>query len=226
VSPARRQAVTASLLGGRLGTGLLTLGALASVPAGVAAAPHPAPAAGLVDVRTVAPGVVVDLRYATTGNFLGEAVYPPDTACLLLDATARKLARVNEALAKRGYALKTWDCYRTSAAQQRFWEKLPDPRFVADPARGGSRHERGVAVDVTLVDREGREVPMPTGFDDFSERAARDWAGASPEVAAHRALLRQTMEAGGFRGIRTEWWHYEDPEQPPAANASTGKTAK
>lgn len=170
-------------------------------------------AAKLVDAKTVVRGLEVELKYATTDNFLHEAVYPADTACLLRPATAAKLARAQERLRVQGYGLKVWDCFRPLSAQQLFWAKVPDPRFVADPAKGGSRHGLGVSVDVTLVDGEGRELPMPTRFDDFSKRAARDWDGASAEGTRNRDLLRQTLEAVGFRGIRTEWWHFDDEER-------------
>lgn len=160
----------------------------------------------LVDVAELAPGVRLELRYATSDNFLHEAVYPC-ARCLLRRPAAEALARAQQALAAKGLGLRVWDCYRPPAVQRKMWALVPDARFVADP-RKGSVHGRGGAVDVTLVDAGGKELPMPTGFDDFTPRAAAA-APASPEAARNRAALREAMEGAGFVGIRTEWWHFD-----------------
>ncbi|MGC3999711.1 MAG: M15 family metallopeptidase [Anaeromyxobacter sp.] len=165
----------------------------------------PAAVPQLVDVTTVAPGVRLDLRYATPDNFLHAAVYPC-ARCLLRRPAAEALARAQAWLEQRGYGLLVWDCYRPPAVQREMWRRVPDARYVADPARG-SVHNRGGAVDLTLVDASGAPVVMPTPFDDFTPAAAPD-APASPEAAANRKLLREAMEAAGFGGIRTEWWHF------------------
>ncbi len=180
-----------------LGASLLAAGAAAS----------PASSGGaLVDVHDRAPGVVLDMRYARPENFLHEAVYPC-ARCLLREDAARAIAKAQEALHARGLGLVLWDCYRPPAVQQAMWAKVPDARFVANPKKG-SVHQRGGAVDVSLVDSEGHLLEMPTAHDDFSSRAAAD-APASPEATKNRATLREAMEAAGLTGIRTEWWHFD-----------------
>lgn len=184
------------------------------------AAPDPGgdEAAELVDAAGLVPGLIVDLRYATPDNFVGEAVYPPEARCLLREPVAEALARVAARLAEDDLRLKAWDCYRPFSVQERFWEKVSDERYVARPARGedgrpaeGSRHNRGAAVDLTLTDAAGRELAMPTAYDDFSERAHRELPGATPEAAANARRLEAAMEAEGFVGLPTEWWHYDGP---------------
>jgi len=177
---------------------------------------HPAAVSDLafVDVAVVAPSVVLDLRYATEDNFAGEAVYPV-AQCLLLRPVAETLARVAGRVEAEGYRLAVWDCYRPFAVQQRFWELVPDERYVARPVERdgapveGSKHNRGAAVDATLVGLDGRPVEMPTGYDDFSERAGRDLPGASEAARRHATLLAEAMAAEGFEQLPTEWWHFD-----------------
>ena len=164
----------------------------------------------LVDVRTVAPEVAVEMRYARSDNFTGQAIYDCGR-CFLRLQTAEKLGRAERELRARGLSLKMWDCYRPLSVQKLFWALVPDSRFVADP-RKGSRHNRGTAVDVTLVDSEGRELAMPTPFDDFSPRAGHDETHLPAQVLANRRLLAETMERAGFRRLSTEWWHYDDAD--------------
>lgn len=164
----------------------------------------------LVNLQTVAPDIRLDLRYATTNNFLKQAVYPHAT-CLLRSATAAKLAAAQRALARHGLGLKVFDCYRPLSVQRRMWAIRPDANYVANP-KTGSRHNRGAAVDVALVDRLGRPLEMPSEFDDFSERAHADYAAASPRARQHRQLLRLAMTQHGFQGISTEWWHFDDSQ--------------
>lgn len=168
-------------------------------------------AAPLVPLQDVHPGIRVDLRYAGADNFTGQALYPPGTTCLLRAPVAARLARVQDRLAAQGLGLLVWDGYRPLAVQERMWALVPDTRYVADPRRG-SRHNRGAAVDVTLVDAAGRPLEMPTAYDDFSAAAHRDAPCRSPAAAAHRALLEQAMEEAGFIGLATEWWHFDDPD--------------
>ncbi|HEX6201520.1 MAG TPA: M15 family metallopeptidase, partial [Thermoanaerobaculia bacterium] len=132
--------------------------------------------------------------------------------------------------------LRAWDCYRPFSVQERFWQLVPDEDYVAKPARGadgrpaeGSRHNRGAAVDLTLADAAGEPLPMPTAYDDFSHRAHRTLPGATPEQAANARRLEAAMEAEGFTGLPTEWWHYDGPgwrEHPlldvPLAQAAAG----
>ena len=159
-----------------------------------------------VEVRERWPLLQLELRYATDDNFTDIPLYACGR-CYLRRPTAEALYRALEELEQYGYGLKLWDCYRPSAVQARLWHFMPDKRYVAPPYQG-SMHNRGMAVDLTLVDLEGREVDMGTDFDDFSPRAHTDARGLSEDVRCHRALLKRVMEQAGFRSIKTEWWHY------------------
>lgn len=158
--------------------------------------------------------IQVDLKYASEDNFTGQAVYDFSTAYLRY-GTVEKLAAVQADLQELGLGLKIWDGFRPVSAQYRLWEICPDPRYVADPKNGFSSHSRGNTVDLTLVDREGREVPMPTGFDDFSELADRDYSDCSQEAANNAEILEILMEKHGFSGYFREWWHYSDTDIYP-----------
>lgn len=162
-----------------------------------------------MDISQAAPSIRVDIRYATADNFTKTVLYPVNR-CLLRPSVAQRLARVQEDLRASGLGLKVWDCYRPLSIQKKLWALVPDPRYVADPNKG-SRHNRGAAVDATLVDVRGRESEMPTIYDDFSERAHRDFQGASPQAAANRSILEKAMAARGFAGLSTEWWHFDAP---------------
>jgi len=162
----------------------------------------------LVDVRSMAPDLVVEMRYAGNDNFTGKRIYDCGR-CFLKPETAVKVANAQRELVKRGLSLKLWDCYRPLSAQRLFWSLVPDPRFVADP-KTGSRHNRGNAVDVTLVDAKGRELDMPTGFDDFSPRAGHGETRLPARVIENRRLLAESMEKAGFWRLQSEWWHYDD----------------
>lgn len=177
-----------------------------------------------VDVREVAPEIEVELRYAGTRHAFARAMYPLNRAFLRREC-ALKLAAANELLRPTGLRLKVWDAYRPLSVQAAMWDQFPDPEFIAPPTRG-SKHNRGVAVDVTLVDHLGAEVEMPTDFDDFSP-AARSDADCSARSATHRELLREAMLAAGFAGIESEWWHFADPgwEQYPLCDVSLHKLA-
>jgi D-alanyl-D-alanine dipeptidase len=166
----------------------------------------------LVDASTLVPGLAVDLRYATQDNFLKARMYPEDARCLLLPAAARKLEAAAKALKPKGYRLKVWDCYRPLSVQFAMWKVFPKRGYVADPNRGGSHHNRGAAVDLTLISDDGAEVEMPTGFDSFTRAAHHGYSGGTPASLEHRALLREVMEAAGFNRNPMEWWHYDLPE--------------
>ncbi len=155
------------------------------------------------------PFLAVDLRYATDRNVFGEKVYENSFA-LLRKGTADKLRKAQLDFLKRGYRLKVWDAYRPLQAQFKLWEICPDPNFVADPHQGYSKHSRGCAVDVTLLDRFGVEIPMPSAFDDFSPQADRSYDDVDEIEALNARLLEEIMLKHGFRSIRTEWWHFED----------------
>lgn len=162
----------------------------------------------LLDIRTVAPEVWVDLRYATAQNFTGKVLYPKQAACYLRTPVAKALASAASALAAEGLALKVFDCYRPKRVQFLLWEIVHDERYVANPHKG-SRHNRGAAVDLTLTDRDGHELPMPTPFDDFSEKAHRSYSALPEETKRNRARLEQAMTKAGFVGLPTEWWHFD-----------------
>lgn len=163
---------------------------------------------GLVELDRVVPGVVLDLRYATTNNFTGQVLYP-EARAWLRSCTAQRLVRAQRELASLGLRLKVFDAYRPLSVQRRLWALVPDERYVANPAKG-SRHNRGAAVDVTLVDRFGRDLAMPTDFDDLSERAHRHFRDLPEDVLATRDLLERVMSRNGFVGLPTEWWHFDD----------------
>ena len=165
--------------------------------------------AQLVDIRSVNEKIAIDIRYATTNNFLKRKLYPVGR-CLLREAVARTLSQVQDDLAKQGLGLKVYDCYRPLSVQKQMWAVFPDPNYVANPAEG-SRHNRGAAVDITLVDHNGRELEMPTGFDDFTERAHRDYRGGSAQALKNRQLLEDVMKKYGFIPLATEWWHFDAP---------------
>ena len=161
----------------------------------------------LVDVSRVVPDAQLDLRYATADNFLGRQVYP-SARCLLVRPAARRLARAAAALRAQGYRLRLWDCYRPLSVQWEMWRIRPDPGYVADP-REGSNHNRGAAVDLTLVRAGGAEVEMPTPFDTFDARAHSEaTAGVSRAARRNRATLRRAMEGAGFLVHPNEWWHF------------------
>lgn len=167
----------------------------------------------LVAVTSVHHRILLDIRYATTNNFTGRPVYPSAKA-LLRRATARKLALVQAELETQQLGIKVYDAYRPLAVQKQFWAIMPDERYVADP-RKGSRHNRGSAVDVTLVRLDtGGELSMPSGYDDFSVKAHYTWTNASAEAIRNRTLLRDTMVRHGFVPLPSEWWHFDDANWP------------
>ena len=173
----------------------------------VANAARAAGPSDLVNIESVNPRIRLDLRYATADNFTHQVLYPR-AKCFLRKAVADRLDRVQVELEQIGRGLKVFDCYRPLSVQKKMWELVPDERYVADPAKG-SRHNRGAAVDLTLVTADGSEVAMPTPFDDFSERAHRNFVGLPAAVIQNRWLLEQAMTRGGFVGLPTEWWHFD-----------------
>jgi D-alanyl-D-alanine dipeptidase len=187
---------------------LLTTGtafrAMGETKAGVS----PPPASDLVDIKEVNPHIIVDMRYATEDNFAKRKLYDSNT-CFLRKSTAVKLDAVQKELERMNLGLKVWDCYRPLSVQWDFWAILPDERYVADPKKG-SRHNRASAVDLTLVDFQGKELQMPTGFDDFSLRAGHRYQDLPDQAIRNRELLRGLMERAGFIPLPEEWWHYDD----------------
>lgn len=180
-----------------------------AVAVAASAADAASPDDPLVDVTTLDPTFVLELRYATPDNFLHRAVYDRAVA-LLRRPVAERLARVQKALAKKGLRLKIWDAYRPAAVQREMWKIVPDERYVANPAKGSS-HGRGAAVDVTLVDASGRELDMGTKHDDFTSKAAPHSKEVSPRARVNRMTLIAAMEAQDFQVVETEWWHFSRP---------------
>ncbi|MBU0927402.1 MAG: M15 family metallopeptidase [Spirochaetes bacterium] len=169
---------------------------------------------GLVRVREACPRVVVDLRYATARNFLGTRLYDGDEAWLL-EGAATRLAEASRLAEAMGRRLVVLDAYRPLSVQALMWDLQPDPAFVA-PASRGSIHNRGAAVDVALAGPDGRELAMPSAFDEFSERASHGYEGGDPVALENRGALRSCMEAAGFAAYEAEWWHYVDPDSRAA----------
>ena len=165
----------------------------------------------LVRVKDYISTIYVDLKYATHDNFTGEIIYDFTDASLRY-GTVKKLAEVQAELLERGYSLKIWDAYRPTSAQFRLWEICPDATYVANPNTGFSSHSRGNTIDVTLVRSDGSEVETPTGFDDFSTLADRDYSDVSGEAAKNAMLLEQAMASHGFMCYTMEWWHYSDSD--------------
>jgi D-alanyl-D-alanine dipeptidase len=162
-----------------------------------------------VDIKRFDPTIVIDLRYAGPNNFTRRALYPPEMPALVRLSVAKRLVFAQKFLKERGYGLKIWDAYRPSAAQHQLWEATHNNSYVADPKDGvGSMHTRGAAVDATLVDRNGKDVPMPTEFDNFTPAAMTNYQGPDQVVRANLKLLQKAMARAGFYGLRTEWWHF------------------
>lgn len=161
----------------------------------------------LVDLERHIPGVAIDIRYATPDNFTGEVIYTMPKAWLRRDA-ADSLLKIQQLLAREGLGLKIFDAYRPYAATLYFYEIYPDTTFVAAPWKG-SIHNRGGAVDLTLIDLStGEELVMPTPFDEFSERASHSYPIEDSIAAKNRAKLREVMINNGFTMYEHEWWHY------------------
>jgi len=159
-----------------------------------------------VNLKDYNSDFVYDMKYATTDNFLNAKVY--DCAeCYLRFKTVKALVEANRKFIKKGYRLKLFDCYRPLDIQKKMWTIVSNPEYVADPKKG-SIHNRGGAVDVTLVDETGKELDMGTTFDFFGIEASHDYEKLSDEVKKNRKLLRRFMTRSGFRIFESEWWHY------------------
>ena len=163
----------------------------------------------LVTIRDYIPNLYIDVKYATTDNFTGQVIYDFSEPSLRY-GTMKKLMKVQKELNKRGYSLKVWDAYRPIEAQLKLWEICPDPAYVSDPSKGYSGHCRGNTIDVTLVTADGKELEMPSGYDEFSALADRDYSDVSSAAAKNAELLESVMKKHGFKGYQAEWWHYTD----------------
>lgn len=164
----------------------------------------------LVEITRERHQVTIELAYARAGNFTGHPIYAAECCLLHLEAEPGLLRAAAMAL-MAGLRLKLLDAYRPQQAQDRLWRFLPNPLYVAEAGRG-SNHSRGVALDVTLEDPQGRELDMGTPFDAMEPRAHHLAPGLGPEVNRNRFLLLGIMAHAGFRAIESEWWHYELPE--------------
>ena len=159
-----------------------------------------------VNIEEVSDNFVLDMRYATSNNFLKEKVYSC-AKCYVRKDVAQALIKVNNDLMKQGFKIKFFDCYRPHSVQKKMWKIFPNPGYVADP-KGGSIHNKGAAIDITLVTLDGAWVNMGTDFDHFGKEAHHAYTGHSKSILSNRKVLRETMQKHGFATIRTEWWHY------------------
>lgn len=163
----------------------------------------------MIELKSVIPGIVYDLRYAGTGNFMQRRMYPAGTNTTFLRLpAAMALQKAQQELNDKGLGLKIFDAYRPYSVTVKFWELVKDERYVANPSRG-SGHNRGIAVDLTIIDRRtGKELDMGTGFDNFTDTAHSNFTSLPEAVLQNRRLLRTTMEKHGFKVLDTEWWHF------------------
>src|SRR6266481_4289206 len=163
----------------------------------------------LVDVQSVDPTIVVELRYAGRNNRIGHPLYPLGTRALARPEVASALAVAQAFLRRYQCGLKIWDAYRPAAVQAKLWQASPNSDYVANPEIDvGSLHSWGIAVDATLVDSRNRDVRMPTDFDEFTPAAMEPYMGSSFEIGGRARLLKYAMHKAGFAGLRTEWWHF------------------
>jgi D-alanyl-D-alanine dipeptidase len=168
-------------------------------------------AAGLVDVRSVVPDALIDLRYATANNFVGAPLYPAAARCLVHESMTPGLQAAADTLRTNGFRVVFWDCYRPHAVQVRMFEAVPNPNWVAKPSEFARSHESGRSVDVTLADANG-QVDMGTDFDDFTPRSlAYATDGLTETQRSNRGVLREAMKAGGLSPYSGEWWHFDGP---------------
>lgn len=161
------------------------------------------------DIHLLDESIVIDMRYATENNFVEEKMYECGR-CFLRPVVAKKVVKVHKILQEKGLGLKMFDCYRPRPIQWKLWEKVPDKRYVSDP-RKGSMHNRGAAVDLTIVNAAGKQLNMGTSYDFFGPEAWSTYQDLPDSVLANRQLLKGLLEAEGFAGIRTEWWHFSYP---------------
>lgn len=159
-----------------------------------------------VNLKNYSNDFVFDMKYATADNFLKEQVYPCDE-CFLRVKTIKALLHANQAFIAKGYRIKLYDCYRPLAIQKKMWKIVPNPTYVANPKKG-SIHNKGGAVDITLVDSLGVELNMGTGFDFFGPEAGHNYTDLSAEILANRQLLKSIMLQYNFKSFDSEWWHY------------------
>lgn len=162
----------------------------------------------LVNIQELDSTILIDVRYATENNFTGQKLYETNKVYLIKEA-ARDLIKAHKYLKEKyNLRLKIYDGYRPLSVQKKMWAIMPDDRYVANPAKG-SRHNRGCAVDLTLVDSLGNELDMGTPYDDFTEKSHIDYKNLPPEVLRNRKILQEAMRKFNFTPMRTEWWHFD-----------------
>lgn len=165
----------------------------------------------MVELKTFMPDIYYDLKYATRQNFTGQKLYQNDSQTFLRLEPTEALQKVQTELRQKGYSLKIFDAYRPYSVTKKMWDLVRDERYVADPSRG-SNHNRGLAVDLTMIRLiDGTELNMGTGFDNFTDTAHHGFKNLPGEVLKNRTLLKETMENFGFKALETEWWHYSWP---------------
>ena len=165
----------------------------------------------MVELKSLLPDLVYDLRYATNKNFTHQQLYTIGQATFLRIIPAQALVKVQAELNSKGYCLKILDAYRPYHITQKMWELVHDERYVANPEKG-SGHNRGLAVDLTVIDlRTGVELNMGTGFDNFTDTAHHSFKNLPDSILQNRMLLKETMVRQGFNSLETEWWHYSWP---------------
>ncbi len=159
-----------------------------------------------IELHSLDSTFVYDLRYATPHNFVHKKMYPC-AKCFLRPEVAQRLVKIQAELKKMGLGLKLFDCYRPGKVQKELWKIKPDPHYVADPKKG-SMHNRGLAVDLTIVDKNGKELDMGTLFDYFGKKAYQNYTDFPDTILKNRALLRNIMKKYDMEPIKSEWWHY------------------
>ena len=165
---------------------------------------------GLIDVRQAIPDIIVDLRYATRQNVTGRPLYPWNMPCLLRPPTVERLKIAQATLRAQGYGLRIWDAWRPPEVQEKLYQHGGGTGMFLDPKAGWSRHCGGVSLDATLVDADGRELRMPTYFDENLEHASSHQTPSDPEVRQNLQILHSAMRAAGLKPLPTEWWHFDD----------------
>ncbi len=192
-----------------LGTDKTDFTEITEAPTTPPATPGATAKSDLVDLATFDQRLKFDIRYATANNFMAKPLYPTARA-LMQRPAAEALLKAHDRLRAAGYGLMVFDAYRPWQITREMWDQNPKDRtYLSDPLKG-SRHNRGCAIDLTLYDlKTGKEVPMPSAYDEFTERAHPSYAGGTAEQRQARDTLISAMEAEGFKVYQNEWWHFD-----------------
>ncbi|MDR7855386.1 M15 family metallopeptidase [Tissierella sp.] len=175
---------------------------------------------GLVLLTDLDDSFIIDLKYATADNFFEKCFYPVKV-CAIRRETGEKLVKANNIFKEKGYSIKVWDAYRPLNIQRAFYEAYPNTPFVAKPpdkpitSGFRPRHNNGMAVDITLVDKDGKELEMPSEFDDFTEKASPTYEHMTLEARKNVNFLMEVMLGLGFEIHQGEWWHFVDSIETP-----------